>query len=325
MPSTSPHDARPCPVVRRGRALKRCLVAASAIAIVLGAGAVIAFPCFLPFAIARAPNDGRSIDPRQDGEFLPAGGFLHLRVPVGPPSASISCLVHSPSGDAAIRGTILVFHGVRDDKLSHIGTAVSLSGLGYRTVLVDSRGHGRSTGDHLTYGVQESRDMLQVLAHLESKGLLQEPLGAVGFSYGGAVALQLAAREKRVKAVVTVATFSSLREVLKDYVRHYAPFPGLLLTDGQLDRALKKAGEIARFDPAEADNLKAASTMSARLLIIHGQEDPKVPVSHAHRIHEAAKDKSELVVVPGEGHDSLIADRTGMIRKKIKAWFQRWL
>jgi len=301
------------------------LVAAAAVAILLGAGAVIALPCFLPSAIARAPNAGRSIDPRQDDEFLPAGGFLHLRVPVGPPAASISCLVRSPSHDAAVRGTVLVFHGVRDDKLSHIGTAVYLSDLGYRAVLVDSRGHGRSTGDYLTYGVQESRDMLQVLGHLESKGLLQEPVGAVGFSYGGAVALQLAARDERLKAVVAVATFSSLREVAKDYVMHYAPFPGLFLTGGQLDRALKKAGEAARFDPAEADNMKAASAMGARLLIIHGQEDPKVPVSHAWRIHEAAGEKSELIVVPGEGHDSLIADRTGMIRKKVKAWFERWL
>jgi len=303
----------------------RGLVAAAAIAILLGAGAVIVFPCFLPSAIADAPNAGRSIDPRKDEGFVPAGGYLHLRLPVGPPAASISCLVRSPSRGAAVRGTILVFHGVRDDKLSQIGTAVSLSDLGYRAVLVDSRGHGRSTGDFLTYGVQESRDMLQVLEHLRDGGLLEEPVGAVGFSYGGAVALQLAAREKRVKAVVTVATFSSLREVVKDYVMHYAPFPGLFLTDGQLDRALKKAGKIARFDPAEADNTKAASAMGARLLIIHGQEDPKVPVSHAYRIHEAAGEKSELIVVPGEGHDSLIADRTGMIRRKMKAWFDRWL
>jgi pimeloyl-ACP methyl ester carboxylesterase len=310
---------------KRGKALRRGLVAASAIVILLGAGAVIAFPYFLPSAIAYAPNAGRSIDPRQDDEFLPAGNFLHLRVPVGPPAASISCLVRSPSRGAEVRGTILVLHGVRDDKRSQLGTAVFLSDLGYRAVLVDSRGHGRSTGEHLTYGVQESRDMLQVLDHLRDKGLLLEPLGAVGFSYGGAVALQLAARDERVKAVVTVSTFSSLREVVKDYVMHYAPFPGLLLTDAQLDRALKKAGEIARFDPAEADNMKAASMMGARLLIIHGQEDPKVPVSHAYRIHEAAGDKSELIVVPGEGHDSLIADRTGMIRKKMKAWFDRWL
>jgi pimeloyl-ACP methyl ester carboxylesterase len=311
--------------VRRGRAIGRGLVAAAAIAVLLGAGAVIAFPCFLPSAIADAPNAGKSIDPLKDGDFLPGGGFIHLRIPVGPPSASISCLVRSPSGDAAARGTVFVFHGVRDDKLSQVGTAILLSDLGYRAVLVDSRGHGRSTGEYLTYGVQESRDMLQVLAHLEGKGLLREPLGAVGFSYGGAVALQLAAREKRVKAVVTVATFSSLREVLKDYVMHYAPFPGLLLTDGQLDRALKKAGEIARFDPAEADSTKAASAMEARLLIIHGREDPKVPVSHACRLHDAAGKKSELVVVPGEGHDSLISDRKGTVRKKMEAWFERWL
>ena len=311
--------AKQCKGYRRG------LIAVFSIALLLGAGAYIAVPRLLPSAIVDAPNAGRAIDPQQDRADLPAGTSLHLRIPVGPPAASISCLAVEPSGRAVPLGTVLVFHGIRDDKRSQHGTGVYLSDLGYRSVLVDSRGHGRSTGKYLTYGVQESKDMVQVLDHLEKKGLLARPVGAVGFSYGGAVALQLAARDRRIKAVVTIATFSSLQEVLPVYVSHYIPLLSRLFTSAQYERALKEAGEIARFAPQQASNTKAAAATSARLLIIHGQEDPKVPVEQARKIHQAAKGHSELAIIPGEGHDSLLLDRSGTVRRKMTKWFKRWL
>jgi len=312
-------------MARRRKWLRLGIITSGVIALLFGVGGYVALPHMLPSAIIYAPNAKSQIDPKQDDQYLPARTSLHLRIPVGPPAASISCLTIPPPNRAKPLGTILVLHGIRDDKRSQLGTGTWLSDLGYRAVLVDHRGHGRSTGKYLTYGVHESRDMVQVLDHLEKKGLLAPPVGAVGFSYGGAVALQLAARDKRIKAVVTVATFASLREVLPAYVSHYVPILGGLLTSAQIEGALEQAGEQAGFDPDEASNTKAAATTSAQLLIIHGQDDPKVPADHAQRIHQAARSRSKLMVVPGEDHDSILADRSGLVRKKMTAWFKRWL
>ena len=245
---------------------------------------------------------------------------------VGPPAASLSVFCLSPAKRSRPRGTILVFHGLRDSKRSQVGTGVRLAAQGYRAVLVDSRGHGRSTGAMLTYGVRESQDAVQVLDRLQEEGLLALPVGALGFSYGGSVALQLAARDRRVKAVVSVATFSSLRQTMRDYLAYHLPGIGRLIpTDAQLARGLAEAGRQAAFDPAEADNVRAAARTTARLLIVHGQQDAKIPPSHARAICGAAGQRCRLLVVPGEDHDSVFGDRQGLVGRQMTGWFSRWL
>jgi alpha-beta hydrolase superfamily lysophospholipase len=245
-------------------------------------------------------------------------------VAVGPPAASLAVWCFQPA--SAPRGTVLVFHGIRDSKWSQVGTGAHLARLGYVAVLVDSRGHGRSSGRHLTYGVRESRDAVQVLDRLKKEGLLALPVGALGFSYGGAVALQLAARDPRVKAVVSVATFSSLRQTMRDYVVYHLPGIGRVLpTDAQMAAGLAEAGRQAAFDPAATDNVAAAGYTSARLLIVHGAEDTKIPPSHARDICAAAGRRCRLLVMPNEDHDSIFGDRQGVVKQEMKAWFSRWL
>ena len=51
---------------------------------------------------------------------------------------------------------------------------------GYRAVLVDLRGHGRSTGKYLTYGVQEAQDISQVIDALEQQQLIAGEIGVLG-------------------------------------------------------------------------------------------------------------------------------------------------
>jgi len=53
---------------------------------------------------------------------------------------------------------------------------------------------------------------------------------------------------------------------------------------------------LAEFSP-----LRRAHQIKAPLLIIHGRNDARVPVSEAHQIHEAASD-SELLILDDEGH-----------------------
>ena len=321
-----PHGALAVSGSSGRRWLRRVLAALAVLALVVAVVGYLALPQIIPSAILYAPNTGKKIDPAGDRASLRQKNARHLRLAVGPPSASLSVLVFPPSSGAVPRGTILVFHGIHDSKQSQLGTGAYLASEGYRAVLVDLRGHGRSSGGLLTYGVRESSDAIQLLDHLQREELLALPVGALGFSYGGAVALQLAARDRRVRAVVSVATFSSLRGVLRDYVAYQVPLLGRVLpTDAQLHQALAEAGRLAKFDPDAADNVQAAATTTARVLIVHGQGDAKIPPSHARRIARAAGDRARLVLVPGEDHDSVFGDRQGLVRREMIRWFSRWL
>ena len=220
-------------------------------------------------------------------------------VKVGPPEASLSVSVVEPQRKwQSPRGTILVLHGVLDRSAVMIPTARGLADSGYRAVLVDLRGRGRSTGKYMTFGLQEAKDLSQVIDALARGGLLAGKLGVYGISYGATTLIHLAAIDRRVQAVVAVEPFSSAREEVPHFACVVAPGVGSLISDKTYQQSLDEAGRIAHYNPDEADAVKAIQRTSAPVLIIHGMNDWIVPHQQSERLHAAALDHSELVLVP---------------------------
>jgi pimeloyl-ACP methyl ester carboxylesterase len=203
------------------------------------------------------------------------------------------------------RATILVLHGIRDQKdyLRHVG--LHLAEAGYRAVLVDSRGHGRSSGAYLTWGVQEARDLSQLV---DALGFGDGPLGVFGESYGAAVSIQWGAHDPRVRAVVAVAPFSSLREIIPDWFRLNVPVLGRLLPRAFFRRAVEKGARLAGFDPDAACPREAAARSHAPVLILHGADDITVPFAESESIARRAPDRVKLVRVDGQDHDHIASD-----------------
>jgi pimeloyl-ACP methyl ester carboxylesterase len=279
--------------------------------------------------IVYAPNTDRVINPADDDgpeRLKKLGVDRQLRVDVGPPSASLSVWIIEPTQkwiDHSPRGTILVLHGMQDRKVSMLSMGKTLAAEGYRAVLVDLRGHGRSSGQWLTYGVVESRDLSQLLDALASQGLITGPIGAYGASYGGATTIMLASIDSRAEAVVSVAAFASMREEVPHYVRHV--FLGRFVTDSVIEASMDRAGRIASFNPLDASPQNAITRTQAHILLIHSRADEKIPYHQSESLHAAAKNHSELLLVDGEGHDSFYSDRKGILSHETVAWFGRWL
>jgi len=255
-------------------------------------------------AIVRAPNRGALAPERAEGELL---------VTVGPPAASLSLEI--VDAKAAPRGTVFLLHGIRADKSQLRGWARTLADAGFRAVLVDLRGQGRSTGDWLSYGVVESKDLAQALDTLSERGLVVGRVGVMGFSYGASTAIEWAGMDARIAAVVAAAPFASLRAVAPGY----AP----LLPASFVDSAIDVAGREAGFDPDEASPARAIRRTLAPVLVIHGEDDDTVPPWHSRQICAAGGDHAELLLVPGEGHRSLVD--AAVVRTRSAEWFGRHL
>jgi pimeloyl-ACP methyl ester carboxylesterase len=278
----------------------------------------------LPSAVVYAPNAEKPIDPAQDlpqDQLRALGVNRALRVKVPAPPASLSCWILDPPKGPP-RSTVLVLHGIHDSRRSLLGLGKELVRRGHRAVLPDLRGHGRSSGKWLTYGVVESADLVLVLDRLAAEELLIEPVKVVGFSYGGAVGLQLAARDRRIKAVATVAIFTSLRDVVPLYLRRNVPVIGHLVTEGQLDDALARAGRLASFDPSRASPLRAVAATKARVLLVHGADDRHIPADHARELHRAADpERTRLRIVPGADHVTIMGH--AQMKRAVLDWIDR--
>jgi pimeloyl-ACP methyl ester carboxylesterase len=284
--------------------------------------------------IATAPNV-RKPDLVLENESAPLSESLlgidnHFRVDVGPPPAKLSVSIIEPvprdddPPDMPPRGTILVLHGMGARSAWMHGTASDFARAGYRAVLVDLRGHGASTGDRLTYGLREALDLTMVIDELEARRILVGQLGVYGISYGATTAIHLAGLDERVRAVVAVAPFSDMRSEVSHYVRTIGmPGVGPFLSEEYIQAAVDEAGRINGFSPDRADAAIAIQYTDAPVLLVHGKADMIIPCAHSQRLHEAAPDHSELMLMPGLGHVTVWFDPLGKIQRASQSWFER--
>ncbi len=254
------------------------------------------------------------------------GADQTFAVEVGPPQAKISVSVVEPDEQYKYpKGTVLVLHGIFMRSAWMMPQAKMLAAAGYRAVLVDLRGHGRSGGERLTFGRQEAEDLAQVIDELERRELLAGRVGVYGFSYGATAAIHLAGVDPRIDAVVAVAPFCTIRDEIPRFGRVMIPGAGWLVPEAVYQNAVDEAGRLAEFDPDSDTALEALKHTDAQVLLVHGRGDLVIPHRDSVRLHEAAPEKSELVSVPWSGHIAAWADPTGDVANHSRRWFDRWL
>jgi uncharacterized protein len=204
------------------------------------------------------------------------------------------------------RGLIVYLHGIGDNRQSGIGIAERFVARGYDIFAFDGRGQGRSQGRFCTYGYYERHDISRALDALHAGRAI-----LFGSSLGAAVALQTAAIDPRVVAVVAQAPFSDLPSI----VRFRAPW---YLPERYVKAALARAGELGGFPPEEASPLASAPRIRVPVLLIHGTADRHNPPGHSQQIYAALAGPKRLILVPGAGHGDALG-RAGVWRE-IDSW-----
>lgn len=211
----------------------------------------------------------------------------------------------------AKRGTVVYLHGVADNRGSSIGVADHLVPRGFDVVAYDSRAHGESGGDACTYGDYEKQDLARVLDRVgASASASASPIILLGSSMGAAVALQAAAGDRRVSAVVAVAPFSDLRTVATER----APF---FASRGNIADAFALAEAQGHFRVDAVSPVAAAARITVPTLVIHGDADDETPPAHSQRIFAALHAPKRLILVPGARHGGAL---TPQVWRELEAW-----
>jgi pimeloyl-ACP methyl ester carboxylesterase len=220
------------------------------------------------------------------------------------------------------RGTIILLPGYGLGKLSMLPWALLLGRAGYQSILVDLRAQGQSTGEHVTYGALESRDLVQLVAALRKAGLIRGPLGMLGNSMGAATALLAAPHIPDVAAIVAISPYGRATTVLPRYARLTAWYAGLI-PSGSWRAAERKAGRLAGVSLAEAAPIAAAPEIRAPVLYVQGGRDRINSAEDAHQLAAHTRG-SDLLIYPKLGHLQMTDDYTGLAQP-IVDWYNRHL
>ena len=219
---------------------------------------------------------------------------------------------------ATPRGTVVLLHGYGLAQFSMLPWALRLGEAGWRCVLVDLRGHGRSTGKQIYYGKYETRDLSQLLDALSRNGQLQAPVAALGESYGAALALRWKGVDPRIQSAVALAPYASLSNAVLNIRRDYANWvPAWIIRSSliQLPRVLD-------LPPAELDTTTALRRRPVCALLVAGADDHIAPVPEVEQLQALLLPGSRLLVVPEATHESLTYYFSDLL-EPVLTWLDR--
>ena len=215
----------------------------------------------------------------------------------------------------AAKGTVVLLHGHNSCKEAMLPLAKLLSASGFNSLAYDSRGCGESGGQYATYGYYEKRDCSCCVDELLRRyGAEVGTVSIFGNSYGGAVAVQTMAEDRRFHCGIVESTFATLPEVVRVYEKNIT---GVRL-DALCDTALARAGTIARFAPGEVKPEAAARLIRCPVMVVHGNVDTDVSIQFGERVFQnlSAPD-CRWYPIKGAGHGNLWEKGGGAYRQAV--------
>jgi len=224
--------------------------------------------------------------PRPNGPETPADRGLDcdvFSIPSGTRSLQ-ACLVRPPLGDDA-HAAVLIFHGTHESNSQWVPVQQILGEHGMASMVFDYSGFGDSTGSptvaNLRQDVQAAYSAFTARTHPESRRYL------LGYSLGTGFLLEGAPSfGDSFNGVVLVAGYSSAREA--SVARGVLP------------------SMLAFLVPDVYDNVRMVKRLDRPLLVVHSEDDERLPFQMAERVFAAGNEPKRLFALRGLRHAGMV-------------------
>ena len=237
------------------------------------------------------------------------------------------------AGDAT-KPVVVFCHEFSADRHAATHYADFLREAGCRVFTFDFRGHGDSPAQagyvsRLWVTGWERADLRAALAYLRDReDVNQKEIGLFGISRGGVVALCEAGDHRLVKAVVADGAYSAER-TLFDYMRKWVPIFARVrwVYQNHPDWFYHGLGWLAirlselRMRSRVASLEKKLKDARVPVLMVHGERDNYLDVSHARYLAGLNPKFVELWVVPRANHNEAVTQVADEYRRRLTAFF----
>jgi pimeloyl-ACP methyl ester carboxylesterase len=199
-------------------------------------------------------------------------------------------------GDPGSRDCVVIGHGVTSDKERPWSEYLSerLAERGVASMRIAWSGNGESGGSFADSTItKEVADLGAVLDALEDRWRVSY----VGQSMGASVGMRRAARDPRIRRLVSLAGMVHTKQFMESFFGHLE-IGQPMLGKPHCPLSAKLVEDLHRLDTLVTE----APRIAMPWLIVHGTLDDVVPIAHARDAHAKARDHAELVELEGVDH-----------------------
>ena len=191
---------------------------------------------------------------------------------------------------------VIISHGHTDNMCGDLKYLPFYLELGFKCIIYDLRGHGANKEHICTYGVLESKDLINVIRDTYVRYGGNIHIGLHGESLGAATTLTALGEKPNVEFAVADCPFAELADILSRALaaRH---IPDLLVDLVSLTTRFWYGYSYQQMRPI--DHL---SDNTVPILFIHGAEDKFIIPDHSFRMAKATAGYSEVHLIHGAAH-----------------------
>lgn len=208
---------------------------------------------------------------------------------------------------------VILGHGVtgNKDRPLLVSLAEALQSHGYPALRMSFSGNGDSEGEfgHCTV-TKEVADLTAVIDQLGSG----KKIAYIGHSMGGAVGALTAARDERVKVLVSLAGMVHTDEFCDREFGDVTPGQGNMWDEDGCPLSQRYVDDMH----AVGNTLSAAETVRTPWLLLHGTADDVVFPKDSHDLAAALRGPHKLVEIEGAGHSFDGHHRE--VADEVRAW-----
>jgi uncharacterized protein len=199
------------------------------------------------------------------------------------------------------RGTVVLFHGMRNNRSQTLPRIAFLFEAGYRCVAFDHRGHGVSGGNISSFGYFESRDVEAVLDYVGNRWP-NEFCSALGISMGAAALCFAADRANRLNGCILESLYHDVASAFDNRIGTKFPSWFRRFSSGVIWATERRLGiKLAQVTPA--DHIGRLGPVP--LLLLTGSADAHAPPADAERLERRCAGPRQLAQIEGADHTNL--------------------
>lgn len=212
-------------------------------------------------------------------------------------------------------GTVVLLHGYGLSQGSMLPWAFLCADLGWHSILVDLRGHGRSTGRRVSFGPAEVADLDALLGHLDHPRPLPRPIVVLGVSFGGSLALRWVAQNPALDSAIAIAPYPRLAPAIERIRDDFAPgVPRFMVR-----AAAAAIPGILGLHPSDLDPVANLNPRPPMALLMASDHDVIAPPRDVEQLQLGCAGGSRLHVVAGPTHEQL-PFQLASLAPVIKPW-----